>query len=168
MVYFKPWIKVIIIFLFAFLIGLGFYLGFNKETETVKMKNFESSVSSPTSENKLLQVGSKIISVEVADTASEIQKGLSGRDYLDQNSGMYFELDEEKQATFWMKEMKFPIDIVWITDATIVGIVKNAPIPTNNQIPTFTSPTAVTNVLEVKANFCDENRIQVGDKITFK
>lgn len=78
---------------------------------------------------------------------------------------MYFELGERRQVTFWMKEMHFPLDIIWIDNGKIVGIEKNAPIPTSVNIPTFPSPTQVTNVLEVNAGFSDKNNLKTGDKV---
>lgn len=106
------------------------------------------------------------LTIELAKTTSELQNGLSGRRELATGSGMYFILGKEDFATFWMKDMKFPIDIIWIKQNKIVGIEKNAPIlKDQNSIPTFHSPIQVTNVLEINANLSEENNLLVGDQV---
>jgi len=106
------------------------------------------------------------LTVEIAETAQELTLGLSNRGSLATNSGMYFILPVRNTSSFWMKEMRFPIDIIWIDGNKIVGIAKNCPIPKDkNNIPTFQSPTYVTNVLEVNSGFTDQNNITAGNQI---
>ncbi len=64
-----------------------------------------------------------------------------------------------------MKEMKFPLDIIWIRDKEIVGVEKNAPIPTDKNTATFKSPGEVTAVLEVNAGYFAENNWKIGEKV---
>lgn len=106
------------------------------------------------------------VSVEIAKKELDLNKGLSGRMNLAKNSGMLFELGERKYVTFWMKDMHFPLDIIWIDNSIIIGIEKNAPIQNGKNIPTFTSPKPVTTVLEVNAGFSDANNINTGDKFS--
>jgi len=103
--------------------------------------------------------------VKMADSKIEITKGLSDRDFLDESSGMYFVLGEREVVNFWMKGMRFPIDIIWIDSGKITGLTKNASVPQNGKIPTYTSPTAITNVLEVNAGFADKYNIKIDDKV---
>ncbi len=127
-----------------------------------------NQVSNQTNQNTHtgnLTIGSKRLSVEVMRTPEELRQGLSGRDNLAQNSGMYFEMGKTSPASFWMKDMKFPIDIIWIKDGVIVGVEKSAPLPTADQIPTFNSPGEITNVLEVNAGFFNQNNLQIGDQV---
>ena len=112
-----------------------------------------------------VQVGKTQIQVEIAKTGSQIEKGLSDRAHLDPQAGMLFELGQPRLATFWMKDMKIPLDIIWINQGKIVGIEKNAPVPTTDNIPTFRSPQVVNEVLEVNAGFSDQNKLQAGDKV---
>jgi len=111
-----------------------------------------------------IKVGTVSISAEVVETSSELERGLSGKPFLAENAGMYFDLGNRKISSFWMKDMKFPIDIIWIDGGEIVGIVENAPVPTET-IPRFTSPKPVTHVLEVSAGFSDEHNLKIGDKV---
>jgi len=67
-----------------------------------------------------------------------------------------------------MKEMKFSIDIIWIDNGKVVGFVENAPLPTDNEIPTFSSPSPVTHVLEVNAGFVNTHSLKVVDKVVYE
>lgn len=155
--------KYFLIIIFLLLLAV-FFVSFN-----LKSKNI-SPVPSATEKQLQIETGSKIvtINVEIAKTEAELTQGLSNRAGIDQNSGMYFELGQRAVTSFWMKEMLFPLDIIWIDNGTIIGIEKNAPIPTSATIPTFHSPTAVTNVLEVNGGFSDKNGIKTGDKVEIK
>ena len=53
------------------------------------------------------------IAVEIVDTPKKRQQGLSGRDDLAENKGMLFVYTEPETIGIWMKDMKFPIDILW-------------------------------------------------------
>lgn len=112
-----------------------------------------------------LEINDTKIGAELAKTAEEITKGLSGRDFLSPQSGMLFYLGGRRIASFWMKDMRFPLDIIWINEGRIVYIVKNAPIPKTATIPTFTPDKPATHVLEVNAGFVEKNGIKLGDFI---
>lgn len=156
MVGFSKPVKILIIFVFLIIIFLTLYLSITAKKANAPTNNLPQSK---------LQVGNKVITVEIAKTQTETETGLSYRSSLAENSGMYFELGEKRQVIFWMKEMHFPLDIIWVDNGKIVGIEKNAPIPTSVNIPTFPSPSPVTNVLEVNAGFSDKNYLKIGDKV---
>ncbi|MCX6743404.1 MAG: DUF192 domain-containing protein, partial [Candidatus Parcubacteria bacterium] len=59
-------------------------------------------------------IDGKSISVEVAKTPEQIVAGLSNRNNLGQNSGMLFVFSDKRYRFFWMKDMKFSLDIIWI------------------------------------------------------
>src|SRR5690349_12394377 len=63
-----------------------------------------------------ITIDNATFSVVVAKTPEEREKGLSGRDSLAQNSGMLFVFDHPDTYTFWMKGMKFPLDMIFIKD----------------------------------------------------
>jgi len=94
-----------------------------------------------------VKIGSAQITAEVAQTPESIIQGLSERKSLEENSGMYFVLGEKKIATFWMKDMLFSLDIIWIDNGKIVGINENVSVPTNDIIPTYTSTQPITRGL---------------------
>lgn len=128
------------------------------------------SLTPPTqTETKDLIVGNTKIAVEIADESGERQKGLGGRDALAQNEGMLFIFPKPDKYAFWMKGLKFPLDMIWIRDNTVVDIIKNAQVPdpnmTDEQLPRYMPNQEVDSVLEVNGGFADQNNIRVGDKI---
>lgn len=107
------------------------------------------------------------LSVETAKTQAEVQQGLSGRTTIG-SDGMLFYIDPPQMVTFWMKEMLFPIDIIWILDGRITGIERaiSTPADLKTGLPTYSPPTVASFVLEVPAGFSSEYGIAVGDAVT--
>ena len=114
-----------------------------------------------------LKIKEQNIKVELAETEQERIKGLSGRENLCDNCGILFIFNKEDFHSFWMKEMKFPIDIIWINNDKIVQITKNADLTQAKNIPTYTPKQKANKVLEVNAGFCEKHNIKVGDKVLF-
>lgn len=110
-----------------------------------------------------------IINVDLAKTPEQIAKGLSIKNTLSENEGMLFIFDTPKKWSFWMKDMKFPIDIIWISsDNKIVHIEKNLQPCTFFLFCTSYSPDANSKyVLEVPSNYTTKNNIIVGDRVDF-
>lgn len=90
--------------------------------------------------------------VEIADTFLARTNGLSGREDLPVEKGMLFIFSESGRHGFWMKGMRFPIDIVWIKDGRVVGISENL-LPARNQekLMVYYPPEPVDHVLEIRA-----------------
>ncbi len=109
----------------------------------------------------------KEIEVEIAKTEEERTKGLSHRESIGNYQGMLFIFPQKDVLpTFWMKDMKFPLDIIWINDGKIVKIDENVDYPKENSqknLTLYKPPTPVDFVLEVKAGFSRENNWQAGD-----
>jgi uncharacterized membrane protein (UPF0127 family) len=119
---------------------------------------------------KILEINDETIYVEVADTEDKRRKGLSGRKSLKKNQGMLFDFKvEDTQPTFWMKDMNFDIDIVWINDGMISQIDSNVPAPAPNtsesQLTLYKPSSLIDYVLEIRAGYTDEKNIKVGDKV---
>ena len=74
---------------------------------------------------KEIKINGTVVTVEVAKTEKEQAKGLAGRDELCQTCGMLFEYDNYQIRHFWMKDMKFSLDILWVVNSEIVGIEKD-------------------------------------------
>ncbi len=108
--------------------------------------------------------------VDVAVTPKEKEVGLGNRNALEVNHGMLFVYNEKARYPFWMRNMKFPIDILWIDDRAIVDITKNVPLSDKplNELPIYHPAVPVDKVLEVNAGLVDEYTITVGDKIVIK
>lgn len=106
--------------------------------------------------------------LDIADSPKEREMGLSGRNSLSDNRGMLFLFDEPVVPSFWMKGMKFSIDIIFINNDKIVTIYKNVPAPkTTTEIPsTYYQPTdPINKVIELKAGMADKFGLKVGDSI---
>lgn len=103
-----------------------------------------------------------IVNVEIADTQAERVQGLSGHDPLLENEGMLFLFEIKEIQGFWMKDMLFPIDIIWIDGTTVVGFEQEAPL--EDPVHTiYYSPAPVDRVLEVPSGFVAENEVKIGD-----
>jgi hypothetical protein len=120
---------------------------------------------------KYLRIKNNQIKVEVADSREKRAKGLGERDALALNDGMLFVFDKPGQYKFWMKGLKFPLDIIWIRGNTIVDVLKYIPAPLPNEedasLPVYAPVTEVDKVLEVNAGYVDAHSIKIGDKIEF-
>ncbi len=90
------------------------------------------------------------LDVEVVTTPAAQQQGLSGRPFLAKNSGMLFVFPEVGYHAFWMKQMLFPLDIIWMDENyRVVYVAHNAQPCTVSDCPIY-SPTAPAKyVLEV-------------------
>jgi len=112
-------------------------------------------------------INNKKIKVEIADTAELQYRGLSDREELCDNCGMLFVFPDKQVRTFVMRNMNFPLDMIWIDDDKIVKINKNTIPEANNPVMRYSSDVLVNYVLEVSGGFCDENGIRVGDEVGF-
>ncbi len=108
------------------------------------------------------------ISAEIARTDSEKQLGLSYRETLGKNEGMLFTYESEEARAFWMKNMKIPIDIIWLDkDKDIVYIHENLQPCKTASCPMYLPDKKAMYALEVNAGFVKENNISAGDKVSF-
>ena len=108
----------------------------------------------------------KILEIEIAETDYETQTGLMYRDQLAQNHGMLFIFPDSQRRSFYMKNTKIPLDIIYIDEnKTIVSFQKNAQPFVETSLP---SEAPAKYVLEVNAGLSDEWGIEVGDTIEFE
>lgn len=118
-----------------------------------------------------MQIGSKQLVVEAVTTSESITLGLSGRSQIGRD-GMLFVFQEPQAPRFWMKEMQFGLDLIWIEQGKVVDITENVPPPSPEQsleeLPTYTPKTLVSFVLEVPAGSVKEWGVKVGDPVIFK
>ena len=117
-----------------------------------------------------LHIGTTQISVEIADDSGEQYQGLSGRSALANDTGMLFIYKQKANSNFWMKDMKFALDFVWIADNEVIQIDANIQPPATPQAePVIIYPRARYNmVLEVPAGWVNSNNIKVGDQVELK
>lgn len=111
-------------------------------------------------------VGGKIFSVEVVETSYFLEKGLSGHKPLLSNEGMFFVFEKPDKYGFWMKNMSFPIDIVWFTSDLRVNHIEKSVSP-ETYPKVFTPETESLYVLEISAGQSDELNLKIGDQASF-
>jgi len=117
----------------------------------------------------LVKIGGKEIRAEVVDNEASRMKGLSGRESLALNEGMLFVFEKPDIYPFWMKEMKFSIDIIWLKNNKIIEIINSAEPPTlNGKTITYTPRAEADIVLELNGGFCQENGVKIGDEVSIK
>ncbi len=122
------------------------------------------------SPTKKIMLDETVLSVQVATTSSEQQQGLSRIQHIQPDEGMLFPYSPAAEPVFWMKDMVFPIDIIWIRDGHVVGISKDAQPPQKKQADTllarYPSPGKVTAVLEVQSGWATAHAIHPGSIVT--
>ncbi|MEI8130305.1 MAG: DUF192 domain-containing protein [bacterium] len=113
-----------------------------------------------------LRIGKTDLHVAVADTDALRTLGLSFSKPLGLDEGMIFEFPNPMPVSFWMKDMRYPLDIIWIsTDKKVVGYVENFQ---PNSYPKTVSPKVLVQyVLEVPAGFVHKNGITFGSIVSF-
>lgn len=132
-------------------------------------KDKEENTYQPKLATQEITIDGNTYTVEVARTSEERKDGLSGRDGLNNNWGMLFIFEtKDLYPSFWMKDMKFPLDILWVNDGEIVQINENALVQTvnnNSEYTIYRPSTPVDYVLEFNSGFAQENNIKVGSKV---
>lgn len=115
-----------------------------------------------------LTIGGTTLYVEIADTDEERGLGLGGRENLDEDAGMFYVFPGQNFYAFNMKDMLFPLDIIWINkDKKIVDVMKNVPPETYPEF-SYMNDFLAQYVLEVNAGFFDAYGLKVGDYVEFE
>lgn len=116
-----------------------------------------------------LEINDSRLTVELADTPKERAIGLMFREYMAPNAGMLFVFNKPGKYSFWMKNTKIPLDMLWINEnLEIVHIEENVPICVESVCPSYKSPILASYVLEVNAGWVRENEIGLKDVVKFK
>lgn len=109
-----------------------------------------------------VHVKNVVVKAEEVSRKEKIEIGLAGRSGLGNGRGMIFLMPQDDFQRFWMKGMRFAIDIIWIENGRVIGCEGRIS-PDDQRI--FTSPEKASLVLEVNAGFCEQNNIQVNDSV---
>jgi uncharacterized membrane protein (UPF0127 family) len=117
-----------------------------------------------------VRLGDEVLHVLVSDTPQQQFKGLSDRKDLGKYDGMLFIFDTPKRAGIVMRDMRFPLDIIWIgSDLRIVDIAQNVQLETGDNeenLTVYYPRTEVPLVLEVPAGFVQGAGLQIGDTLS--
>lgn len=153
--------------LFIVIIGLliaGSIMGFSSSY-------FLNPKEASTVEKNLVKINDLQVRVDFARDQESQSKGLGGKDSLSEDQGMLFVFEKESKYTFWMKDVKFPIDIIWISkDKKVVDFYKNAEaqlgVP-DNELKVYSPESPALYVLEVNAGLSEKYNIHLGDEVKF-
>jgi uncharacterized membrane protein (UPF0127 family) len=108
------------------------------------------------------------LTVELATTPAAQQQGLSDRDSMAADHGMLFIFNQEAQWSFWMHEMRFPLDVIWFNASrAAVFIEQDLPPCIPAACPIYTPTSNAMYVLEVNAGFVRAHGVVLGDSFVF-
>jgi hypothetical protein len=110
------------------------------------------------------------LKVKVADEEQERMQGLSDTSSLPEGEGMLFDFEKKDiYPSFWMKDMRIAIDIIWINDGKVTKIDRNIPAPDGKtpqeELKLYYPEKPIDYVLEVNAGFSDKNGVEVGSEV---
>jgi len=114
-----------------------------------------------------VSVGGVNLLASLSTTPESQAKGLAIKDSLEETEGMLFIFESPQKYSFWMKDMKFPIDIIWINSAGKIVHIENNLQPCIFLLPcpSYTPKDDSLYVLEVVSNFTNKFNINIGDDV---
>ncbi|MGM0606245.1 MAG: DUF192 domain-containing protein [Halobacteriota archaeon] len=131
---------------------LGFLVG-DYEWTTVEIADGDSGESLAT------------IDVRIADTTAKRYTGLSDTESLDPDEGMLFVHDDPGEYSYVMREMDFPIDIIFVDENGRITQIYSAHVEDDSDLTRYTGEGQY--VLEVNEGYADEHGIEAGDRLRF-
>ena len=122
--------------------------------------------SNGTSAYSILRTPTSVLHVQIANTPALREQGLSGHAPLKPDQGMLFIFPKSGTYGFWMKDMLFPLDMVWIrSDKTVASVTENISPDTYPSI--FFPPGDIQFVLELNAGAAKKSGIATSTKLVF-
>lgn len=103
--------------------------------------------------------------MEFVTEKGRMQRGLGGRKGLCLDCGMWFAFSSKGRYSFWMKDMNFPLDIVWLADGRVIYLQKGV---NEKEQGILTPLVEADNVLEFNAGTCDKYGIKIGSELLLK
>ena len=120
----------------------------------------------PYRNDKAVSIGTGKLKSEVVSTQADRAQGLSGRPCIEAGQGMLFVFEKPGKYPFWMKDMKFSIDIVWMdANKRVIGLDTNVSPSTYPDL--FVSKEPAQYVLEVQANHSKDLKVELGTPVSF-
>jgi uncharacterized protein len=109
------------------------------------------------------------IFVDIALTDKQKQDGLSIKNFMNETEGMLFFLGDPTKASFWMKNMHFPIDIIWLDENFSIVHIENELKPCTMAFycPSYKPLKESLYVLETIAGFANNHHLNIGDRMDF-
>ena len=119
--------------------------------------------------NTPMKIGNAKLNVQVVSNSADMEQGLSGREKLQDTEGMLFDFKKSNNTrpSFWMKDMEFDLDFIWIKNGKVVEITSDVKALKNNIdiLKTYSPKEDVDMVLEVNSGWAQKNRVQINDAV---
>lgn len=138
--------------------GLGILYAYVTNQTPTKPKQMNAT------QHAYLQTADRCLLLAVAATPNQRRRGLSDYDSLDDNEGMLFIYDQPGNYGFWMKDMDFAIDVIWLDEDYEVVTVKRNLSPSSYP-NTFYPTKPAKNVIEVASGTAQTLKINPGDRL---
>lgn len=111
----------------------------------------------------------KCINAEVRDTPQSRNLGLMFREELNEDEGMLFIFEKSSNYSFWMKNMKIYIDMIWLDEnKKIVHIETKVPPCVTEECPTYSPQSEALYVVETVSGFSSKYELEIGQEVDFK
>jgi len=142
----------------------------NSESEfrlsTTEVLNLAQGQMLPITAEAIFQ--EQVISLEIARTPRQQAIGLMHREDLPSNHGMLFTIDPPRQVHFWMRNVQFPLDMLFLRDGEVQAIAHNVPPCTTSTCPTYGPDNLVDQVIELKGGQAEALGISIGDTMSIR
>jgi uncharacterized membrane protein (UPF0127 family) len=159
----KMYVLIKTLFIIVACIGLFYFSMYMSKCYVTKVCTSRTLEKIVRSEYTVLMPKGALV-VEVANTQASREQGLSGRVSMADDEGLLFIFDTPGRYGFWMKDMNFPLDIIWINgDGIVVSIERGV---TKESYPkAFINQSDATYVLEVNAGLAEKFGLYMGTKV---
>ncbi len=147
----KPIYAILILFVFTILV-----ITYRENNTSSTLTNYSKRDAT---------IGSKIYTLYVANTEELRSKGLSKTPSIRDNEGMIFIFEKPGQYSFWMKEMHFSLDFIYLNNNLVVEILEN--IAPETYPTTFTPKKPTDTVIELNGGEAKKAGIKVNDEVSF-
>lgn len=151
--------KIIILLIIFIALILGFYF----------FKTSSKNNLFPFLKNEKALIKDKTFKLIIAKTREEKEIGLSGKESLPQDQGMLFPFEKEGFYSFWVKDMKFSIDIIYINKNRIITIYRNVQPLKKGELPNIYKPEEPADtVLEINGGLSQKYGFDKGNEVAVK
>ena len=114
-----------------------------------------------------VEINGKTYSIEIAEDDASREHGLMDRASMPEDHGMLFVFQDDAMRAFWMKNCKFPQDMLFFDDARkLISVQRNVPPCTADPCPAYSSGAPARYVLELNAGQADKLGVSSGDVLT--
>ncbi len=118
----------------------------------------------------ITRLGRKSFNLEVARTSEEIALGMMFRDNIPNNRGMLFLLQNSHYVNFWMHNVYFPLDMIFLRDGKIKSVLMNIPpcLANPQYCPMYGPSTLIDQVIEIKGGEAAKLRLKINSSVSIK